>query len=125
MGNRTDFANYACKLLYDKYDGDFGAHDFYQQAVILRKHFEDNVRNIYELVDEIPLFLYVDYCTMYFEEGDIYNEKYEGWTNVYIDDSRRLERSFIYKSEKEAKAVGVMRKGYVATAKIEWEEQKA
>ena len=79
MGNRTDFANMACKLLYDKYDGDFGTGNFYQEAIKLRKHFEDNVRNIYELVDEIPLFLYVDYCTMYFEEGDIYNEKYEGW----------------------------------------------
>lgn len=96
MGNRTDFANYACKLLYDKYDGDFGAHDFYQQAVILRKHFEDNVRNIYELVDEIPLFLYVDYCTMYFEEGDIYNEKYEGWTkdNILKDIEKACYRQY-------------------------------
>ena len=49
-------------------------------------------------------------------------EKYEGWTNVYVDDNFRLERTFIYKSEEEARAVGVRRKGYVATVKIEWEE---
>lgn len=49
-------------------------------------------------------------------------KRYEGWTNVYIDDSSLHERTFIYKSEEEAKAVGVRRKGYVATVKIEWEE---
>lgn len=49
-------------------------------------------------------------------------EKHEGWTNVYVDDYRLFERTFIYKSEEEAKAVGVGRKNYVATVKIEWEE---
>ena len=49
-------------------------------------------------------------------------EKHEGWTNVYVDDDSRLERTFIYKSKEEAKAFGMMRNGYVTTAKIEWEE---
>lgn len=49
-------------------------------------------------------------------------EKHEGWTNVYVDDYRLFERTFIYKSEEEAKAVGAGRKNYVATVKIEWEE---
>ena len=49
-------------------------------------------------------------------------EKHEGWVNVYVDDYRLFERTFIYKSEEEAKAVGVGRKNYVATVKIEWEE---
>ena len=49
-------------------------------------------------------------------------EKHEGWTNVYVDDYRLFERTFIYKSEEEAKAVGMGRKNYVATVKIEWGE---
>ena len=49
-------------------------------------------------------------------------EKHEGGVNVYVDDYRLFERTFIYKSEEEAKAVGVGRKNYVATVKIEWEE---
>lgn len=52
---RSDFANDVCKLLVDKYNGD------YMEAVKnidnIYEHFFDNVRNIYELVDnEIPLF---------------------------------------------------------------------
>lgn len=78
--SRTKFGNFACKMLYENYNGDFMALNFMRDAIALRKHFEDNVRNIYELVDEIPLFLYVDYYTMYFAEDDIYNEKYEGWS---------------------------------------------
>ena len=49
--------------------------------------------------------------------------KHEGWTNVYVDDDKCMERAFIYKSEEEAKTLGMKSKGYVATAKIEWEEE--
>ena len=56
-------------------------------------------------------------CDLFFA-----SEKHEGWANVYVDDYGLFERTFIYKSEEEAKAVGVRRKDYVATVKIEWEE---
>lgn len=75
--SRTSFANYTCKQLYEKYNGDFNNNDFIAEARVLRKHFDENVRNIYECVVDIPLFQYIDYLDMYFNPMDIVCEEFE------------------------------------------------
>lgn len=79
--SRTDFANFMCSNLFKIFDDDFDNKEFINQSIILRKAFEDNVRNIYELVEDIPLFLYVDYLTGYESEGDIVFEEFENITD--------------------------------------------
>lgn len=79
--NRTDFANFMCSNLYEIFDGDFTNKEFIEAAIKTRDAFEKHVRNIYELVEEIPLFLYVDYLTGYEKEGDIVFEEFENITD--------------------------------------------
>lgn len=79
MSNRAKFANTVCKLLYKSHDGKIEDQDFITELKELRKHFENHVRNIYEEVKEIPLFLYCDFleCT---SPDDIYVSEYEDLT---------------------------------------------
>lgn len=79
MSNRVKFANIVCKLLYKSHDGKIEDQDFITELKELRKHFENHVRNIYEEVKEIPLFLYCDFleCT---SPDDIYVFEYEDFT---------------------------------------------
>lgn len=86
MNNLTDFANFTCKLLYYKHNGQFQSTYLIDDATLLRKYFESHTRNVYELLKDIPLFLYVDYLTLYFHDGDIYSDKYEGWSKDEILD---------------------------------------
>lgn len=58
LNYRSEFANRVCKLLYDKY-GDIDKAINSNEAKELFNDFEENIRNIYELVDiEIPLYAY-------------------------------------------------------------------
>lgn len=62
IDDRAVFANIACKLLYQKYNGQFSSVTFQNELRILRSYFEEYVRNIYEVIhDEIPLFAWADY----------------------------------------------------------------
>ena len=51
-------------------------------------------------------------------------EKHEGWINVYRDvDTEKISfGSLVYDSQKKAEDMGKYNDGYVASAKIEWEE---
>ena len=55
-------------------------------------------------------------------EGDLFfaPERKEGWVNVYRQDDRQLCGN-VYNTESEAK-LHSRSSGYLATAKIEWEE---
>jgi len=77
MSYKAEFANYTCKLLFEKYNGDFENTEFISEAYKLHEYFQENVRNIYEEKDYIPLFYYVDYhsCT---SPDDIYDEDFIG-----------------------------------------------
>lgn len=74
MSDRADFGNMCCKLLYTEFEGDFENSKFIEEAKKLRNHFEEYVRNIYEEVSNIPLFLYIDYLSCE-SVDDIYNEE--------------------------------------------------
>ena len=71
------FGNDVCKLLFVTYKGDFDNAKFISAVRKMRAHFEEYVRNIYEEVEEIPLFLYIDYLDMYKSEGDIYTREFD------------------------------------------------
>ena len=71
------FGNDVCKLLFVTYKGDFENVEFISAVRKMRAHFEEYVRNIYEEVEEIPLFLYIDYLDMYKSEGDIYTREFD------------------------------------------------
>ena len=49
----------------------------------MREFFEDNVRNIYEEVQDIPLFYYIDYHSCK-DPDDIYDEDFEGMNILEI-----------------------------------------
>lgn len=49
-------------------------------------------------------------------------EKRDGWINIYADSAGRAG-SYIYRTQKEAISVGKGNPNYVATVKIEWEEE--
>ena len=48
-------------------------------------------------------------------------EKHEGWINIYKE-NKNLKGGYIYPSEKEASNDGKLLYNYIATVKIEWEE---
>lgn len=77
MSDKASFANFTCRLLYNKYNGDFKNQDFISELYKLRKYFKEYVRNIYEDVEEIPLFYYIDYHSCK-DPDDIYDEDFEG-----------------------------------------------
>jgi len=54
--SRSDFANDVCELLIKAYGGDVIKTVESKMLTNMRQHFENHVRNIYELDDEIPLF---------------------------------------------------------------------
>ncbi len=57
LNHRSIFANAVLKLIYQKHDGDLDAA--VEEAKPFFEHFENNIRNIYELIDdEIPLYSY-------------------------------------------------------------------
>lgn len=55
---RSKFANSVCYLLYKKHEGNIDTPNFMYEMGRMIDHFEENVRNIYELDDEIPLVYY-------------------------------------------------------------------
>lgn len=77
MDDRAEFANIVLSMLYWKHEQDLKSEKFLKELKKLRIHFEEHVRNIYEIIpDEIPLFLYYDYLKCR-TVGDIYVEKYD------------------------------------------------
>ena len=60
--HRADFANRVCKLVYNSCDNDI--ERAFTEIKAYHDYFEDNVRNIYELVFKyIPLFAYYEMRT--------------------------------------------------------------
>ena len=57
---RVEFANYACKILVEKHNGDI--EKAVKEVKCLYDHFENNVRNVYQFIREnIPLFSLWEY----------------------------------------------------------------
>lgn len=83
MYGRSIFANFTCKLLYNKYNGDFKNPEFISEIYKLREYFKEYVRNIYELVEEIPLFYYIDFHSCE-SPDDIYDEDFEDLSLIEI-----------------------------------------
>lgn len=83
MGDKASFANFTCRLLYNKYNGDFKNKEFISEIYKLREYFKEYVRNIYEDVEEIPLFYYIDYHNCK-NLDDIYDEDFEDLTLIEI-----------------------------------------
>lgn len=83
MSDKASFANFTCRLLYNKYNGDFKNQDFISELYKLRKYFKEYVRNIYEDVEEIPLFYYIDFHSCK-SPDDIYDEEFENLTLIEI-----------------------------------------
>lgn len=80
--SRTNFANDVCQMIYELYvpEKDYSYFEAEKFIKFLKKvrddYFEEYVRNIYECVDEIPLFKFIDYYDLD-DPSDIYNEKYD------------------------------------------------
>ena len=102
MDERAEFANQVLQLLYDKYDGDIKDQDFLEELHELYNHFDEFVRNIYELFeDEIPLFLYHDYLRAR-NVDDIYCERFEDMTKEEVLESLEEEIHEFYGPEDES-----------------------
>lgn len=72
---RATFANNVCKLLVDKYKGDLKA--CLPELKIIFDDFEENVRNIYELIDrQIPLFAHYKLETIHYSDLGLTEEEY-------------------------------------------------
>lgn len=102
MDERAEFANQVLQLLYDKYDGDIKDQDFLEELHELYNHFDEFVRNIYEIFeDEIPLFLYHDYLRAR-NVDDIYCERFEDMTKEEVLEALEEEIHEFYGSEDES-----------------------
>lgn len=102
MDERAEFANQVLQLLYDKYDGDIKDQDFLEELHELYNHFDEFVRNIYEIFeDEIPLFLYHDYLRAR-NVDDIYYERFEDMTKEEVLESLEEEIHEFYGPEDES-----------------------
>lgn len=76
----------------------------------------DNVENVTSYLNSGRAYREVpSECDLFFAP-----EKKEGWVNVYRQDNRQLCGN-VYNTESEAK-LHSRSSGYLATAKIEWEE---
>lgn len=74
---RSEFANAMCKLLVEKNKGNLenAVRECYMSVYI---HFDENVRNIYELTDtEIPLFGWMRLIRHTKEELDMTNDEFQ------------------------------------------------
>ena len=76
MNNRATFANSVLKHLYNTYNGEMDNAEFLQELKQMVKWFEEYVRNIYEVFDEIPLILYYEYLNVR-DVNDIYYKEFE------------------------------------------------
>lgn len=86
---RAKFANSICQLLIDKYKGDYEKSARYSAEI--RLHFENHVRNIYELVDEaIPLF---GLAELQREEADKGNGNWDFTEKEYDDAVIRTKKA--------------------------------
>lgn len=74
--DRTDFANNCCEMLYRLYNGDFSNDVFIKEIKLLQTQFEEHVRNVYELTDEIPLFEYINFLQAD-DRDDFYSREFE------------------------------------------------
>ena len=102
MDERAEFANQVLQLLYDKYDGDIKDQDFLEELHELYNHFDEFVRNIYEIFeDEIPLFLYHDYLHAR-NVDDIYCERFEDMTKEEVLEALEEEIHEFYGPEDES-----------------------
>lgn len=102
MDERAEFANQVLQLLYDKYDGDIKDQDFLEELHELYNHFDEFVRNIYEIFeDEIPLFLYHDYLRAR-NVDDIYYKRFEDMTKEEVLESLEEEIHEFYGPEDES-----------------------
>lgn len=77
---RSLFANSVCKLIYRQWDN--GCRDLppsaWKEIGIYYDHFENHVRNIYELIDnEIPLFAYYNLQKLKANNWGFTKEEYE------------------------------------------------
>lgn len=76
MSDRTEFANAIYKLIWDKHGGVGLAnnlkftinHNFHKDVLEMRNHLYENVRNIYELENEIPLLAFANYLKHGYDE---------------------------------------------------------
>jgi hypothetical protein len=80
---RSQFANDVCQLILDKYKGDIDESLKYVE--VFYDHFEEYVRNIYELIDcEIPLFALYDLKRYSMDNWGFTQEEYdEALKNTY------------------------------------------
>lgn len=74
--DRTDFANNCCEMLYRLYNGDFSNDVFIKEIKLLQTQFEEHVRNVYKLTDEIPLFEYINFLQSEHRD-DFYSREFE------------------------------------------------
>lgn len=74
--SRSTFANMVCKLLVEKYEKDF--YKAIENIEPIYESFFENVRNIYELVDErIPLFALYELKKHGKDNWDFTEEEYQ------------------------------------------------
>lgn len=83
---RSDFANFCCKLLWDKYNGDIDSVLKSPELPQLYLHFDEHVRNVYELIgDEIPLFGIYDFDRHGRENFGYNEEEFEEIRQSYVE----------------------------------------
>lgn len=68
-GDKSDFANFCCESLYKKFAGDITNPDFIKELKYLHAQFDEFVRNIYEVEEEVPLFAYSTYLKRGWDES--------------------------------------------------------
>lgn len=67
--DRAIFANISFGMLYQKFQGNFSSVTFQNEAKQLAMYFDEYVRNIYEVEDEIPLMAWVNFLKHGFDES--------------------------------------------------------
>lgn len=67
--DRAVFANISFGMLYQKFQGNFSSVTFQNEAKQLAMYFDEYVRNIYEIEDEIPMMAWVNFLKHGFDES--------------------------------------------------------
>lgn len=89
---RAIFANIAFGMLYQKFQGNFTSVTFQNEAKQLSMYFDEYVRNIYEVEDEIPMMAWTNFLKYGFDESrwDEDEKTAESWQNEIFEACKHM-----------------------------------